>query len=106
MGQAEPVEHRWATWHWSVGQTTAQIVELGRLLCSVCSQIQVRILACLCDGSGAEAVVDLAVAVLVAARGAGGVRVAEVAPLQVHVHFAQPTPIEFTFQIHSCYMTT
>ena len=43
----------------------------------------------LCDGSGTEAVVDLAVVVLVAAVEASLVRVAQVAPLQVNMHFAQ-----------------
>ena len=45
--------------------------------------------SCLCDGSGTEAVVDLAVVVLVAAVEASLVRVAQVAPLQVNMHFAQ-----------------
>ena len=44
---------------------------------------------CLCDGSGTEAVVDLAVVVLVAAVEASLVRVAQIAPLQVNMHFAQ-----------------
>ena len=43
---------------------------------------------CLCDGSGTEAVVDLAVVVLVAAVEASLVRVAQVAPLQVNMHLA------------------
>ena len=42
------------------------------------------------DRSGTEPVVDLAVVVLVAAVDARLVRVAEVASLQVNVHFAQP----------------
>ena len=45
--------------------------------------------SCLCDGSGTEAVVDLAVVVLVAAVEASLVRVAQVAPLQMNMHFAQ-----------------
>ena len=44
---------------------------------------------CLCDGSGAEAIVYLAVVVLVAAVEARLVRVAQVAPLEVNMHFAQ-----------------
>ena len=44
------------------------------------------------DGSGAEAVVDLPVVVLVAAVDACFVRVAEVASLQMDVHLAQSKP--------------